>query len=52
VWPTENEASSEAKLEKYAESVKKIANDPRIVDMDEHPNKAHGFVFTIREEDA
>lgn len=50
VWPSEDELSSETKLNKYQESVLKISADPRVVDTSPDPTNDKGFVFTIRAE--
>lgn len=47
VWPSDDEQSSETKMSNYRQSIKKIASDPRVVDINRHPHHEDGFVFTI-----
>lgn len=51
VWPSKDDLSSKAKLDKFYETIEKIGNDPRVVDVRrvDHKEKSVVFFFDIDE---
>jgi|RhiMethySRZTD1v2_1073278.scaffolds.fasta_scaffold47937_5 hypothetical protein len=49
VWPSQEELQSKTKLKKFFETIEKIGNDPRVIDIrrDEHREHKVVFIFTI-----
>ncbi len=51
VWPSPDEVASKAKLDKFYETIEKVGNDPRVVNVRriDHKEKVVVFLFDIDE---
>lgn len=51
VWPSKDDVSSKAKLDKFYETIEKIGNDPRVVNVRrlDHKEKVVIYLFDIDE---
>ena len=47
VWPSPDDLKTEAKKSRFLETIAKVGNDPRVVDVKRHPHEVHGVVFVF-----
>ena len=49
VWPSPDDLKSEAKKQRFLETIAKVGNDPRVTKVERHPHDVYSvvFVFTI-----
>ena len=47
VWPSTDDLKTEVKKTRFLETIAKVGNDPRVVDVKRHPHDTHGIVFVF-----
>jgi hypothetical protein len=45
VWPSEDDVKTEAKQQKFLETIAKVGNDPRVSRVEKHPHEEYQIVF-------
>ena len=48
VWPSPDDLKSAKKTERFLETIKKVGNDPRVVDIEKFRHDQYSFVFVFK----
>lgn len=47
VWPSPDDLKNEAKKQRFVETIAKIGNDPRVVNVERHPHDQYSVVYVF-----
>ena len=52
VWPSPKDLVSESKKQRFLETIAKVGNDPRVVNVERHLHETHSvvYVFDLRDD--